>query len=128
MHTQIRNTTTEELVTLAVADMTSKSTLFAGSNTGITFCVLGPSSSDRMERTDFLFGSVDVGCVVFAGMVRFTSALVLIVVLVAFSSEVRMPDDGRVGVISVDVPPLVGFTKRKLGHLRLIKATRWSLK
>ena len=105
----MRNPTAGDLILLAVPEITSRSTLFAGSNTGISFCVLGPSSLDGMLVTVFFVGLVDIGCVVLTVELR-------LVLIVALSSAMEMPVeagdavDRCVGVISVDLPELVAFT------------------
>lgn len=88
MQLQIRNPTAGDLIPLAVLEITSKSTLFAGSNTGISFCVLGPSSNGMLGTVFFVFfvGIVDTGCVVFTVVLR-------LVVIVALSSTMEMPVD-----------------------------------
>ena len=109
-------------MSLAVPEIASRSTLFSGSNTGISFCVLGPSSSDGilvfwMFGTVFSVGLVDICCVVFTVVLR-------LMLIVALSSAMEMPVDavdGCVGVISVDLPELVAFTKRKLGNKSITK-------
>lgn len=107
-------------MSLAVPEIASRSTLFSGSNTGISFCVLGPSSSDRILGTVFFVffvGRVDIGCVVFTVVLR-------LVLIVALSSAMEIPVvavDGCVGVISVDLPELVAFTKRNLGNKSITK-------
>lgn len=96
-------------MSLAVPEIASKSTLFAGSNTGISFCVLGPSSSDRILGKVFFVGLVDTCCVVLTVVLK-------LVLIVALSPAIETLVDGCVGVISVDFPELVVFTKRNLGN------------
>ena len=79
-----------DLIPLTVPETTSRSTLFAGSNTGISFCVLGPSSSNGMLGTVlfvFFVGLVDIDCVVFTVVLRLE-------LIVALSSTMEMPVDG----------------------------------
>lgn len=92
---------------MSLAEIASKSTLFAGSNTGISFCVLGPSFSDRILGTVFFVGVVDTCCVVLTVVLK-------LVLIVALSPAIETLVDGCVGVISVDFPELVTFTKRNL--------------
>ena len=89
MQLQIRNPTAGDLISLTVPEITSRSTLFAGSNTGISFCVLGPSSSNGMLGTVFFVffvGIVDIGC----GVI---TVVLTLVVIVALSSTMEMPAD-----------------------------------
>ena len=111
----MRNPTAGDLRPLVVPEITSRSTLFAGSNTGISFCVLGPSCCDGMLGTVFFIsfvGRVVIGCVVFTVVLR-------LMFVVALPSAMMMPVDavdGCVGVISVDLPGLAAFTKVNLGN------------
>ena len=109
MQIQMRNPTAGDLMSLAVPEIASKSTLFAGSNTGISFRVLGPYSSDRILVTVFFVGLVDTCCVVLTVVLK-------LVLIVALSPAIETLVDGCVGVISVDFPELVAFTKRNLGN------------
>lgn len=119
MQTQITNPTNEDLITLSVPEITSNSTLFAGSNTGISCGVPGPFFSGLTARIVFLVGFFDVGCVVLAGVVWFISEVVLLVTLMLLSSAVEIlvdAVDSCVGVISEDFPVLVGCTMKKLAN------------
>lgn len=115
---QVKKPTEEKLITLVVPEIASKSTLFAGSNTGISFSPWGPISLDRMVEAEFLFGLVVKGCVKFAIVVRFSGEMVVMVSLMTLSSAVEMTGDDRVGVVLhvVDFPLLTDFT---MGMLKI---------
>ena len=96
----MRNPTVGDLMSLAVPEIASRSTFFAGSNTGISFCVVESSSSEGMLGTIFFVvfvGLVDIGCVAFTLVLR-------LVLIVALSPAMETLVDGCVGVISVDLP------------------------
>ena len=63
--TQERNLTAFNLMAWAELEIYSNTTLFDGSNTGMIFCVLGPSSPGRVVSVFFFevlwVGSVDGG-------------------------------------------------------------------